>query len=172
MFVVSRQDLYETHLNSPAMAKFLSIIPAHTTTDLDLNHYSLISGFLDREGDKKECGIMLDQKILCKSAAARRNVCSALKTLTITVSETEKASPSGVLTFMAFECLDDEVGARLYSRFESRGAMEAFIRREDVNAFWQGVKADVRGMEQRGYLPNGKGWLHRGGTSVETGAKL
>lgn len=154
------------------MAEFLSIIPAHTTTDLDLNHYSLLSGFLDRDGDKKECGIMLDQKIMCKSAIARQSVDSALKSLAAKVSETEKASPSGILTFMAFDCLDDEVGARLYSRFESREAMEAFIRRQDVNAFWQGVKAEVRGMEQRAYLPNGKGWLHRGGSSVETGAKL
>lgn len=164
--------MYETHLGSKAMARFLETIPEHTTTDLDLNHYSCLGGFLDRDGDKRECGIMLDQRILCKSAASRASVANALKAFAAAVSKEEKERPSGVLTFMAFECLDDEVGARLFSRFESREAMEMFIRREDVNGFWQGVKADVRGMEQRGYLPNGKGWLHRGGTTPELGARL
>ncbi|KAK4924666.1 hypothetical protein LTR49_008349 [Elasticomyces elasticus] len=41
------KDLYETHLNSPAMGKFLSIVPGHTTTDLDLSHYEAVAGFLD-----------------------------------------------------------------------------------------------------------------------------
>lgn len=166
------QDLYETHLGSPAMAKFLQVIPEHTTTDLDLNHYAFLSGFIDRDGEKKECGIMLDQKILCKSSVARTRVSDSLKRLGDAIAESEKASTSGVLTFMTFESLDDETGARIYSRFESRKTMERFIRREDVNAFWQSAKTEVRGMEQRGYVPNGKGWLHRSGRTLELGAKL
>lgn len=154
------------------MQKFLGMIPEHTTTDLDLNHYAYLGGFLDRDGDKKECGIMLDQRILAKGPRARQNISAHLRSLTATIWKTEKESPSGVLTFMAFECLDDEVGARLYSRFESKEAMERFIRRADVDAFWQRVRQELRGMEQRAYLPNGKGWLHRGGGTVETGARL
>lgn len=166
------QDLYETHLGSQAMAKFLEAIPPHTTTGLHLKHYRCLGGFLDRDGDRKECGIMLDQKILCKSAEDLHAVSAALKSFVDTVSQTEEEKPEGVLTFMAFECLDDEVGARLFGRFESREAMEVFLRREDVNGFWQSVKSQVRGMEQRGYVPNGKGWLHRGGQTIEQGAKL
>jgi len=165
----SRQDLYETHLGSEAMAQFLETIPAHTTTDLDLKHYAYIAGFLDRDGDRKECAIMmLDQRITCKSAIARESVLSQLSQLADAVQK----DPIGVLTFMAFRSLDDEVGARIYSRFESRAAMEAFIMRKGVNDFWQACKEFVSGMEQRGYVPNGKGWLHRGGETVETGAAL
>lgn len=160
-------------MGSAAMQKFLEIIPAHTTTDLDLNHYALLAGHLDSSGTKQECGIMLDQRILCKSPAARTSLTAHLKSLATAITEAEKKSSSGVLTFMAFECLDDEVGARLYSRFTSREDMERFIRRHEVDAFWQAVKGEVRGMEQRAYLPNGKGWLHRGkGRTVEEGAKL
>ena len=41
-----------------AMQKFLKTIPEHTITNLDLNHYEAVAGFLDRDGDQKECGIM------------------------------------------------------------------------------------------------------------------
>lgn len=151
------------------MTKFLTIIPAHTTTDLDLNHYAYLAGFLDRDGDRRECSIMLDQRIRCKSATARSTLVPHLKTLASTITSTERDNPSGVLTFMAVESLDDDEGARIYARFETREAMEAFLRRGEVDAFWQAVKGEVRGMEQRAYLPNGKGWLHRGGGTVETG---
>ena len=101
------------------MAKFFSIIPARTTTDLDFNHYSCLSDFLDRDGDKKECGIMFDQMILCKSPSFRATLSSHLKALVDAVAKTKEQS-SGVLTFMAFECLDDEVGARVLGRFGRR----------------------------------------------------
>ncbi|KAK3704725.1 hypothetical protein LTR37_013699 [Vermiconidia calcicola] len=167
-----REDLYETHLGSKAMGKFLNTIPDHTTTDLDLNHYSAVGGYLDRDGDKKECGIMHDVRIVCKSASARNAVVERLQSLCSKVQESEKAKPSGVLTFMGFSCLDNDTGARMYSRFERRDAMERFLRREDVLSFWKECKSEITSMEARGYLPNGKGWLHRDGDEPETGKKI
>ena len=154
------------------MQNFLNTIPTHTTTDLDLQHYTCVGGFPDRDGDKKECAIMQDTRILCKSAQARLAVLKRLENLTATVQKTEKEAPTGVLTYMGFECLDNETGVRIYGRFESRDAMEGFLRRKDVLGFWMESKGDVAGMECRGYLPNGKGWLHRGGDGVMSGRKL
>lgn len=165
-----REDLYETHLSSPAMGKFLAAIPEHTTTDLDLNHYSSLGGgFLDRDGDKKECVIMCDQRIGCKTPEARDAVAKRLAALCAKVREGVKQSPDGVLTFMGFSCLDNDTGLRIYSRFELRDAMEKFLRRQDVLGFWGESKNDVASMEARGYLPNGKGWLHRNGDTAESG---
>ena len=167
-----REDLYETHLGSPAMQKFLTIIPDHATTDLDLNHYSAVGGFLDRDGDKKECAIMQDTRIGCKSAEAREEVVKRLQALCSKMQDSVKSSADGVLTFMAFSCLDNETGARMYSRFESREAMETFLRRKDVLDFWMESKGDIASMEARGYLPNGKGWLHRDGDRHALGKKI
>lgn len=168
-----REDLYETHLNSPAMGKFLASIPEHTTTDLDLNHYtSLGGGFLDREGDKRECVIMFDQRIGCKSSAAREAVAGRLTALCTQVKDSVEVESAGVLTFMAFSCLDNDTGLRIYSRFESKIALQRFLRRQDVLDFWKESKSHVASMEARGYLPNGKGWLHRNGGTVESGKKL
>jgi quinol monooxygenase YgiN len=168
-----REDLYETHLSSPAMQKFLATIPEHTTTDLDLNHYSSLGGgFLDRDGDKKECAIMCDQRIGCKDSTARDRVGQGLKALCEKVKESVKGSSDGVFTFMGFSCLDNDTSLRIYSRFESRDAMENFLRRSDVLKFWADSKSDVASMEARGYLPNGKGWLHRSGDGVESGKAI
>lgn len=146
------------------MAKFLDKIPAASTTGLDLNHYRCVAGFLDLPGDKTECGIMQDVRITCVSADARKSLLSSLTTLVKSVEEGARNNGGkyGVLTYMAFANLDDEVGARIYGRWKTREEMEKFIRREEVNAFWFANKENVRAMEQRGYLPNGKGWLHRG----------
>jgi hypothetical protein len=40
--------------------------------------------------------------------------------------------------------------------------MEAFVRREDGVGFWMMGKEWIKGMEQRIFVGNGKGWLHRG----------
>lgn len=167
-----REDLYSTHLGSNAMDAFLKTIPEHTTTDLDLNHYNAVGGFLDRDGDKKECGIMQDTRIVCKSGAVREEVIQRLKTLAQKVQDDEKVKREGVLTFMGFTCLDNETGARIYARFESREVMEAFIRREDVLEFWRECRVDVASMEAHLFVPNGKGWLHRNGNRVELGKAL
>jgi len=144
------------------MHKFLSIIPSHTTTDLDLNHYEAVSGFLDRDGDKKECAVILDVRISCKSGSARASVVTYAKSLAPNEASSGQWRSSGVLTLMTFSSLDNDSGARIYGRFESREAMEAFVRTEGWLTFWREVRDKVASMESRGYVPNGKGWLHRG----------
>jgi quinol monooxygenase YgiN len=166
------QDLYETHLGSKAMESFLATIPDHATTDLDLNHYRAIGGFLDRDGNKKECEIMQDVRIVCKSSSDRDAVLKRLETLCQKVKDSEKSKASGVLTYMGFSSLDNDTAARIYSRFESRDAMEKFLRREDVLNFWKESKNEIASMEARGYLPNGKGWLHREGDTHESGKPI
>ncbi|KAF2270871.1 hypothetical protein CC78DRAFT_527850 [Lojkania enalia] len=146
------------------MAKFLELIPAASTTGLDLNHYRLVAGFLDLPGDKSEAGIMQDVRITCTSPSARDTLLASLQSLVDNVEKQETAGKGagGVLTYMAFASLDDEVGARIYGRWRTKEDMEMFIRRSEVIGWWMGNKEHIRAMEQRGYLPNGKGWLHRG----------
>jgi hypothetical protein len=55
----------------------------------------------------------------------------------------------------------DGTGARMFARFKDRAAMETHLRRKEVIDFWLGSKDEVAAMEARGYVPNGKGWLHR-----------
>jgi len=159
----TREDLYETHLASPAMQKFLSLIPAASTTGLDLSHYAARGGYLDLFGDSRECGIMQDTRIMCTSPSARSSVVAALTALTETVEKAERAAgaEAGVYTYQVYESLDDDVSARVFARFKGREEMEAFLRRTEVVGFWMGQKEGIKNMECRGYLPNGKGWLHR-----------
>lgn len=161
----TREDLYNTHLTSASMQTFLTKIPPASTTGLDLNHYRLIAGFLDSSHTQAQAGIMQDIRITCISPLAQATLLASLKTLVDGVD-----SSGGTLTYMAFASLDDDVGARLYGRWKTREDMESFIRREDVNTFWMENKDHVRAMVQRLYLPNGKGWLHRGkGYAGESG---
>ncbi|OAL56664.1 hypothetical protein IQ07DRAFT_14262 [Pyrenochaeta sp. DS3sAY3a] len=153
-----REDLYKTHLTSPAMSTFLTLIPPTSTTGLDLNHYALTAGFLDASHTQAPAAIMQDIRITCVSASARAALLTSLNALVDSVTPGE----DGTLTYMAFESLDDGLGARIFGRWRSREDMEGFVRREGVNAFWMGSKEGVRAMEQRLYVPNGKGWLHRG----------
>ncbi|KAL5382411.1 hypothetical protein DPSP01_006512 [Paraphaeosphaeria sporulosa] len=159
-----REDLYTTHLSSPAMATFLKRIEPTTTTNLDLAHYRLIAGFLDNNGDAPPAGILQDTRLTCVSPSARCSVLASLTDLLNNVHEEEKhnGGKNGVLTYMAFECLDDDVGVRILGRWRDRKDMEIFVRRGDVDRFWQGQKPQISRMEQRCYVPNGKGWLHRG----------
>lgn len=146
------------------MTKFLSLIPAASTTGLDLNHYRCTAGFLDFPGDKNEAGVMQDVRIVCTSPDVRPGIVTSLNSLVNKVhkEERENGGKNGVLTYMAFESLDDEVGVRIYGRWKTREDMERFIRREDAVRFWMENKKGMKSMEQRGYVPNGKGWLHRG----------
>ena len=95
-----------------------------------------------------------------------------LEELIAKVQSSEKEKRSGILTFLGFSCLDNETGARIYARFDSRETMEQFLRRDDVNEFWKESKADIVSMEAQRYVPNGKGWLHRNGDSNETGKAI
>lgn len=146
------------------MSKFLERIPAASTTGLDLNHYRCVAGFLDLAGDKSEAGIMQDMRITCTSPSARSTLVSSLSSLVNKVHQEARVNggKDGILTYMAFSSLDDEFGARVYGRWRTREDLERFIRREDVIGFWMANKEHIRAMEQRLYVPNGKGWLHRG----------
>jgi quinol monooxygenase YgiN len=163
----SREALYATHLKSLAMSEFLDKIPAASTTGLDLNHYRYVAGFLDSSGVREEAGIMQDIRITCIANSARNTVLASLKVLVDGVD-----GGGGTLTYMAFASEDDDVSARIFGRWEKREDLERFIRREDVIGFWMGNKEHVRAMEQRMYVPNGKGWLRRGkGYAGETAAR-
>ena len=157
----NREGLYTTHFSSPAMAKFLSQVPPTMTTGLDLAHYALIEGFLDKPGDKRECGVMQDWKITCNDSAGRKSLAGALGNLATKMEQLEEAEAAGIWTFMVFESLDNETDARIFARFRDRDAMEKALRKEQFESFWLENKEKVKSMDCRAYLPNGKGWLHR-----------
>jgi quinol monooxygenase YgiN len=168
------------HLSSPSMTKFLSIIPAFSTTGLDLSHYRLVAGFLDLPSSNLPPSIVnstssaaalteliLDIRITSTSPSTRPALLSSLTTLVNSVEMQERfrradGKASGTLTYTAFASLDDETGVRIFGRWKTREDMEAFVRRDDVLGFWMKIKEVVKGMEQRMYVGNGKGWLHRG----------
>jgi hypothetical protein len=146
------------------MAKFLTRIEPTTTTNLDLAHYRLAAGFLDLPGDASPAGVVQDIRITCVAPSFRSSLLASLTRLVNNIHNEAKRNGgrNGVLTYMAFECLDDDVGVRILGRWREKGDMENFVRRGDLGAFWQGEKGRVSKMEQRCYVPNGKGWLHRG----------
>jgi len=156
-----REDLYETHFKSLAMGEFLKKIPSTMTTGLDLMHYSCIGGYIDQPGDMKNCVIMRDTRISCISTKARVVVLSKLAQLAQQIENAEAKEGRGVYTWMAFSSLDNDTSVRIFARFGSREAMERHVRRKDVAKFWSESKEDIKQMEWRCYLPNGKGWLHR-----------
>ncbi|KAJ4351645.1 uncharacterized protein N0V89_006988 [Didymosphaeria variabile] len=166
-----REDLYTTHLNSSAMSTFLKRIAPTTTTNLDLSHYRLTAGFLDLPSTTVEAGIIQNIRITCVSSSTRTSLLTHLSQLVNNVYQEELANDGngGVLTYMVFLCLDDDVGVRVLGRWRNREDMEGFVRRTDLGLLWQGQKAGVARMEQRYYVPNGKGWLHRGGARAKGG---
>jgi quinol monooxygenase YgiN len=116
---------------------------------------------------REEAGAMQDVRISCVDADARGELLASLKRMVDGIDD-----DGGTLTYMAFASLDDDVGARIFRRWKTREDLERFIRREDVIGFWMENKEHVRAMEQRLYVPNGKGWLHRGtGYAGEKGAQ-
>lgn len=140
------------------MAEFQKGALPVMSTGFDLAHYESVGGFLDAPGDCTECGVMQDIRIQCNSAAARKAVCDRLRAL---AAKVQARGDAGTLTWMAFECLDDEVGLRVYGRFVDRTAMERLNATPEVVEFWKASKEEVARIDQRAYLPNGKGWLHR-----------
>lgn len=143
------------------MTNFLTRVPSAMTTGLDLMHYEAIAGYLDKPGDKTECGVMQDIRIACTSPESCQSVLQKLETLAEAVEAREDKEKTGVYTWMAFKSLDDEKAARIYARYKDREAMEKHLRTKEVLDFWFGTKDEIAQMESRGYLPNGKGWLHR-----------
>lgn len=131
------------------------------STGIDISHYTAITGFLSLSGDKRECQVMQDTRIVCFSPSKRALVLLKLKAVAELVEIEEKEQSKGVLTYMVFESLDDETGLRIFGRFADKPRMEEFLRRKEVVDFWLRSKDEVKSMECRGYVPSGNGWLCR-----------
>lgn len=138
------------------------------TTGLDLSHYEHVGGFLDRHNDKRECQIMVDVRISCK-AEARETVLSKLNLLSTSL---KKSNLQGTLTFMVLKSLDSDQGIRLFERFQSWDSKADHESTREVLDFWLTSKDDLLSMESQVYVPNGKGWLHRGQASNGSSSRL
>ncbi|KXJ93103.1 hypothetical protein Micbo1qcDRAFT_174205 [Microdochium bolleyi] len=159
------QALTDIHLKSPTMGTFLKTALPCMTTGLDLAYYSYAAGFLDRPGDRRECGVMHDMRIHCTTAEGRGIVETALRDQVepgLLRMEGGGAVENGVYTWLVCRSNNDDREVRVYSRFRSAEDLERYLRMPEVQQFWRehGQK-EVATMEQRGYVPNHKGWLHR-----------
>ncbi|TKA81100.1 hypothetical protein B0A49_00395 [Cryomyces minteri] len=151
-----REDLYETHFHSKAMDKFLATIPTLMTTGLDLTHYENTSGFLDKPGDRKECGIIYDTRITAKEGK-RDEVLGSLAKL----AQWAEKNEDDTYTFLVLKSLDNDTQVRVFERYATRKALEAHQSAKEVLDFFMGSKDIIASVEGRGYTPNGAGWLHR-----------
>jgi len=152
--------LTDIHLKSPTMSTFLEAALPCMTTGLDLAYYSFAAGFLDRPGDRRECGVMHDMRTHCTTAEGRRVVEDALREQV--GPAVSKDGGGGVYTWLVCRSDDDDREVRLYSRFRSSEDLERYLRMPEVKTFWrEHGQNEVATMEQRGYVPNHKGWLHR-----------
>lgn len=142
------------------MGQFIKNALPVMSTGFDLSHYGAVGGFLDAPGNSRECGVMYDTKIVAKSAEARAVLKDRLVALAKNIEAGNDADQ--VLTWMAFESLDNDKDLRVYGRFKDRAAMAKLNERDDVVNFWKESREnEIDRIEQRGYVPNGKGWLHR-----------
>lgn len=157
----SRSDLYDVHLKSGPMNKFLSTAVPDMTTGLDLVHFRPVGGFLDRSGKKTQCGVMHDVQIRCHDGEARAKMLEELTKLCSQVEEKQGApgKDGEVLSFIGLVCLDNDTGARIFARYQSREVWEAWQRNPLIQRFWADVKPYVASMSSRPFVPNGKGWL-------------
>ncbi|KAJ2906623.1 hypothetical protein MKZ38_000878 [Zalerion maritima] len=158
----NRDGLYETHLESPAMSKFLANALPTMATGLDLMHYSLSSGFLapPSRPEPEPCGIMHDTRILATSPASRDVLLSRLAAIAKVVEKDD--GKTGVLTYMVFKGLDDDTECRIFARYKGQTEMRAHEARKEMVGFWEmSREKETKKMEQRGYVENGKGWLKR-----------
>lgn len=159
----SRAELYEVHLKSDAMNKFLPTAMRDMSTGLDLVHFQPVAGFLDRSGKKTECAVIHDVQIRCHDREARAKVLEELGKLCAHVEGMQGGKGIGdeVLSFVGLVSLDDEIGARIFARYRSREGWEAWQRNPLVKGFWETVKPHIASMQARPYAPNGKGWLRK-----------
>lgn len=157
----SRADLYDVHLKSDAMNNFLPTAMRDMSTGLDLVHFQPVAGFLDRSGKRTECAVIHDVQILCHNGEARAKMVEELRKLCAQVEgmQGDKGQDGEVLSFVGLISLDDEIRARIFARYKSREAWEAWQRSPLVRGFWEDVKPQVASMQARPYAPNGKGWL-------------
>jgi quinol monooxygenase YgiN len=138
------------------MSSFLATVPNTMTTGMDLTHYTETSGFLDKSKICLECGIIYDTRIVCNSAKDRDIVLQKLAA----VAEHAEQDEEGTYTFLVLKSLDNDYHVRIFERYANWEAMEVHKKADKVVKFWLGSKAEVKSMEGRAYVPNGKGWLH------------
>jgi quinol monooxygenase YgiN len=138
------------------MGEFLKTVPPLMSTGLDLTHYSVSSGFLDKSGTCAEAALIYDTRITCASSGARASLLAKLKA----VAEAEERDAEGTMTFFVLESLDDETGVRVMERYGSKAALEEHLQSQRMREFWLGAKEEIKSLEARWYVPNGKGWLH------------
>ncbi|OBT97427.1 hypothetical protein VE01_04340 [Pseudogymnoascus verrucosus] len=152
----TREDLYDTHLKSPAMGEFLVTVPDSMSTGLDLTHYTETSGFLDKSTNCRECKIIYDTQIVCNSAQDRDTILAKLAAVAKHAEEKEEDT----YTFLVQKSLDNETHVRIFERYASWAAMESHQKSSVLVNFWLGSKGEIKSMEGRPYVPNNKGWLH------------
>ncbi|KAK2748943.1 hypothetical protein FQN57_007226 [Myotisia sp. PD_48] len=154
----NREDLYTTHLSSPAMNKFLPVALTTMTTGLDLVNYEDVAGFMDKPGDMTECGIIWDTRLTINEASFEQ----VLSNLTRLAEWVEKSEPD-TYTFLIHKGLDEENKneLRVLERYRTRDALEKHQASAEVLLFFRENKDAIVRLENRGYLPNGLGWLHR-----------
>jgi len=151
-----RDDLYKTHFSSAPMGVFLRKIASTMITGLDLTHFEDVSGYEDKPGDKRECGIFYVTQIWTQPGK-RDEVLKKLADLAKWVEKNEE----GAYTFLVLKSLDDENYIRIWERYATRKDLEAHLSAKEVLDFFISSKDIIKSVEGRGYIPNGAGWLHR-----------
>ena len=159
----SHDTLYNVHFASDAMVTgFLPKAVPNMMTGFDLQHYSRVAGFLDKPGDARACGLMYDIQIECIKSDMRDIILAHLQTLEPKVEAAEVTARGGLLTWMAFASKDNDTGARLFMRFCDKAAFHEYVRLKHVIEFWAASQAyGIYKVQQRGYIENEQGWLHR-----------
>lgn len=151
-----REDLYETHLNTKHIQAFLPKIADTMTTGLDLTHYDIAAGYIDKPGDMRECAIFYVTKIVAKPGK-RNDILQKLETL----AEHVEKSEDGAWTFQVLRSLDNETEIKIFERYATRKALEAHMSSKEVLDAFISSKDIIASVEGRGYTPNGAGWLHK-----------
>ncbi|KAH7033239.1 uncharacterized protein B0I36DRAFT_407901 [Microdochium trichocladiopsis] len=142
--------LTDVHLKSSTMGTFLKTALPCMTTGLDLLYYSYAAGFLDKPGDKRECGVMHDMRIHCTTPAGRDVVEKALREQ---VEPAVSKEDDGVYTWLVCRLNDDDKEIRVYSRFRSSEDLERYLRMPEVQRFWrEHGQTEVATLEQRGMV--------------------
>lgn len=151
-----RSDLYETHLNAPYIQDFLPKIAETMTTGLDLTHYDIAAGYIDKPGDMRECAIFYVTKIVAR-VGKRNEILEKLKYLAEIVEKNEEET----WTFQVLRSLDNEEEIKIFERYATRKALEDHMSSKVVLDAFISSKDIIASLEGRGYTPNGAGWLHK-----------
>lgn len=111
--------------------------------------------------DPEKCDV-LHETIITATGTERREVLLARLREVASAVEADCAE-RGVLTWIVFrnEDLDDEI--RIFGRYSTKEDMIRHDERSEMVKFWvhSRDKGDIKKIERRGYVPNGKGWIKR-----------